>query len=60
MDEGRSKSSKPQPERRANAEHFCCDHTLAFLIKLEKLIQIYVLISVQVKIETRQDYLHFT
>ena len=40
-----SESFKPQPERRAIAEHFCCGNTQPFLIKL---IQISVLISVQV------------
>lgn len=29
-----SKSSKPHPERKAIAEHFCCGNTLPFLIKL--------------------------
>ena len=41
------KSSKPHPEGRATAEHFCCTNTQPFLIKLEKLIQISVLISVR-------------
>ena len=42
-----SKSSKPPPERKDEAEHFCCGKTQHLLIKLEKLIQISRLISVQ-------------
>ena len=41
-----SKSSKPHSERRAIAEDFCGSNTLLHLIKLDKLIQIYILISV--------------
>ena len=44
----RSKSSKPNLERRALAEYFCCGDTLPLLIKLEKPIQISVLIFVQI------------
>ena len=43
----RSESSKPHPERSAIAEHFCWGNTLLLLIKLEKLIQISVFISVR-------------
>ena len=43
------KSSMPHPEQRAIAEYFYYGNTLLLLIKLEKLIQISVLISVQVK-----------
>ena len=39
MYEGRSKSSKPDPERRAMADHFFCSNTQQFLIKQEKIIQ---------------------
>ena len=46
--EGHSKNFKPHPERRACAEHFCSGNIL-LLIKLEKLIQISVLISVQLR-----------
>ena len=48
MCKGCPKTSKPLSERRAIAEHFCCDNTLLLLIKLEKLFQISILISVQV------------
>ena len=44
-----SKSSKLYLERRVISEHFCCSYTLPLLIKLEKLIQISVLISLQVR-----------
>ena len=47
--EGRSKDSKPDLERSAIAEYVCCAKTLPLRIKLEKLIQISFLISVQVK-----------
>ena len=43
------KRSKPHPERRAIAKHFHCSNTLSLLIKLEKLMQISVLISVQLR-----------
>ena len=43
------KSYKPHPERRGRVEYFCCSNTILLLIKLEKLIQISVLISVQVR-----------
>ena len=39
----RSKISKPHPRRRAIAEHFCCGNTQALLMKLEKLIQIFLI-----------------
>ena len=50
--EGRSKSSKPHPERKTIAEHFCYGNTLPLLKKKkqEKLIQISVLISVQLRL----------
>ena len=35
---GRSKGSKPHPERCAKAEHFCCGNTQLLLIKPEKTI----------------------
>ena len=44
MYEGGSKSCKPHPERRAKYKLF-----LTLLIKVEKLIQISVLISMQVR-----------
>ena len=47
--QGLFKSSKPYPEIRVIAEHFCYGNELPLLIKLEKLIQISVLISVQVR-----------
>ena len=40
--EGYSKRSNPHPERKAVAEHFCHGKTLPLLIKLEKLIQIFL------------------
>ena len=40
-------NSKPHSERTIS-EYFCCGNTLSLLIKLEKQIQIYVLISVPV------------
>ena len=50
MCKDRSKSSKLHSERIAIGEHFCCgSKTLLLLIKLGKLIQIFVLISVQVR-----------
>ena len=33
---GSSKRSKPHPERRPIAEHFCCGNTQPLLIELEK------------------------
>ena len=42
------KSFKPQAERRAIAQYFCCDNALLFLIKPEKLIKISILIFIQV------------
>ena len=45
--EGHSKSSKPQPERKAIVQHYYCGRTI--LMKLEILIQISVLNSVQVR-----------
>ena len=39
-----SKSSKPHPERRAIAEHFCCDNVLPLLIKLEKLELVFLVL----------------
>ena len=48
--ESRFKSFGPYPERRAIAEYFCYGNTLPLLIKLENLIQISVLISVQLKL----------
>ena len=47
--EGRPKSSKLHTDRRTIAEHFSCDNTLLFLIRLEKLVQIFVLISLQLR-----------
>lgn len=47
--EGRPKCSKPQPERRTIAEHFVYGNKLPPFIKLEKLIQVSVLISLQVR-----------
>ena len=41
-----SKISKAHPERRGIAEHFCGSNTLPLLIKLEKLIQISVLVFI--------------
>ena len=41
-----AKNFEPHPERRAITKHFCCGNTLPFLLKLGKLIQISVLISV--------------
>ena len=41
---GHLKCSKSHIKRRAMAEHFCCDNTLSLFMKLEKLIQISVLI----------------
>ena len=48
--EGRLKSSKPQPERRVIADHFCYGNALLLLIKVEKLIEISILISVLVRL----------
>ena len=45
MYEGSSKSSQPHPERRAIAENFCCGNILPLLIKLEKLIQIFLVLE---------------
>ena len=47
--EGLSKSSLLHPEK-AIAEHFCCGNTLPLLLKLEKLMWISALISVQVRL----------
>ena len=47
--QGSFKRSRLQTERRAIAEYFCCGNTLLLLVKLEKPIQIPVLISVQLK-----------
>ena len=47
--EGHSKCSKPHPERSVIADPFCCGNTLPILIKLEKLSQILVLISMQMR-----------
>ena len=47
--ENHSKGSKLHPERGAIAEHFCCSNAPPLFIKLEKLIMIFVLISVQVR-----------
>ena len=44
-----SKSYKLHLERGATAEHFCYGNTLPLFLKLEKLIQISVLISVQLR-----------
>ena len=38
------KSSKPSPVRRALAEHFCCGNILLLLLKLKKLIQIFLVL----------------
>ena len=43
------KSSKPYPERKVIAEHFCCGKTLLFLVKLENKVKISVLIYVQLR-----------
>ena len=45
-----SKSSALQIERRGIAEIFSCGKTLPLFIKLEKSIQISILISVQVRL----------
>ena len=45
---GFSKGSKLHPEKRALGEHICCGDTFLLFIKLEKLIQISVLITVHV------------
>ena len=50
-----SKSSNLHQVRKAIAEHFCCDNTQSILIKLEKLTQISVLISVLVKPSQRWE-----
>ena len=47
INDGRLKSCKPHQERRALAEHFCYSNAQPLLIKLEKPIQISVLISMQ-------------
>ena len=44
-----SKGFKLHPESKDIAE-YCCGNTLPFLVKLEKLIQIFVLISVYVRL----------
>ena len=44
-----SKTFEPQPERKTKAKHFCCGNTQPLQIKLKKLNQISVLISMQVK-----------
>ena len=44
-----SKISKIHPERRALAEHFSLRNSLSLLIKVERLIQISVLIFIQVR-----------
>ena len=46
---GHSKSSNPQQERRIIIEYFSFGNILSLFIKLEKLIQISVLIFVQVR-----------
>ena len=43
MYEGSSKSSKPYPEKEP-VEQFCCGNTQPILIKLEKLIQIFLVL----------------
>ena len=47
--EGRSKTSKPHQERTHIVEHFYCGNKLSLLIKLEKIIHISVIISVQLR-----------
>ena len=46
INEGHSKSFKPHLKRRTIDEHFCRGNILWLLIKLEKIIQISVLVSV--------------
>ena len=56
--EGRLKNCWFHPEKRDIAEHFCCGNALLFFffIKLEKLNQISVLISVRVEQKICERY----
>ena len=49
MKEWNLKYMQTDRQRRAIAEHFYCDNTQSFVVKLEKLIQISVIISVPVR-----------
>ena len=44
LDEDRSKSFKTHPEKKSIAEQFCYGNTLPLIIKLEKLIQIFLVL----------------
>ena len=51
------KDSEPHPERRVITEHFCCGSTLPLLIKLEKLIQIFLVSESSKPHQERRLYL---